>query len=958
MTFEKNTGRFPAQVKFVARSGGGTLFLTNREAVLALSGQDKAVALRLKLARSNPGAVVTGLDKQSGIVNYLIGNDPKKWHTNVPTYSRVKLAGVYPGVDLVYYGAGKSRTLEYDFVVKPGADPSKIRMAVSGARSLRTQGGKVIASTDLGDVALNAPYAYQTVNGLRKQVACAFTLERNTVAFQVARYDATRPLIVDPTVVFSTYLGGSGADYQTPGTYGPPEGIAVDSAGGIYVTGCAGSANFPTTAGSYQPARAGTQTDAYITKFNVGGATLAYSTYLGGTGADYGYSIAVDSAGAAYVTGAANAGFPTTPGAYDVTHNGLLDVFVSKLSPDGSVLAYSTLLGGDTSDYGHCIVVDASDNVVVGGYASAPSTVQFPTTAGALQLAPAGLIDGFVAKLDATGATLLWSTLLAGTGNDSVTGVVVEPVTGNVFVAGMAGGGGFPSVPGCYDSTANGGNDGFVAKLNSTGSALIYGTFLGGGGDDRVLSLATDGSGNAYVTGMTATPAFPTTGGAYDTSHNGGYDVFVTKLNAGATALSYSTFMGGAGLDRGLGIIVDAAGRAWVAGMTPSSTFPTTADAYQPAFGGGPLGDGFVARLGAAGSTLEYSTFVGGVSDDAARDLAIDAAGSVYATGYTAGGFPTTVGAYQTVYGGSTADAWVAQFDGRASSAIAVAPVTGQVGEQVYITATLTSGGSGIAGATVTFTMPGGATVDRTTDATGIADYYWDIPVGQASTTIGAAFAGDGIYGPSTNTGALTVTVASKVTVLPATGTAGQSTGISAYLWDGKSMSGLTGKQLTLKIDGGSASNFPALTAGAYGKATYTYAIPGAMSAGAHTTTVDWAGGGGYPASQGAGTLTVNVVARTYIWVHSHGATQNVATRLTCYLYDYRRNGDLIPVAGKSITFSVGGTTVGTATTASDGKAFGAYTPASTGALAQSMSFAGDAAYAAATGTGTLTVAP
>ncbi|MCX6358478.1 MAG: hypothetical protein NT029_01625 [Armatimonadetes bacterium] len=459
---------------------------------------------------------------------------------------------------------------------------------------------------------------------------------------------------------------------------------------------------------------------------------------------------------------------------------------------------------------------------------------------------------------------------------------------------------------------------------------------------------------------MTSSAAFPTTPGAYDTTHNGGYDVFVAKLNAAGTALGYSTFMGGTGttLDRAFGIAVDSAGGAWVTGGTPSSAFPVTADAYQGTFGGGPLADAFVSRLSPTGASLTYSTFLGGSAEDAGRDVAISSTGQVFVTGYAGAGFPTSAGAFQTVYGGSTADGWVAQFDGRASTAIAVAPVTGQVGERIYVTATLTSGGSGVSGATVTFTMPGGATIDRTTDATGIADYYWDIPVGQASATIGAAFAGDGTYGPSSNTGALTVTVASKISVNGASGTAGSTVGIVAYLWDGKSMSGLTGKQLTLKIDGGSASNFPALTAGAYGKATYAYAIPGAMSIGAHSTTVDWVGGGGYPASQGTGTLTVSGVANTYLWVHSHGATLNQATKLTCYLYDYRRNGDLIPVAGKSISFSVSGTPVGSAVTAADGKAFRVYTPTALGALPQSFAFAGDGGYAAASNTGTLTVAP
>jgi hypothetical protein len=956
LTFEKNTGHWPREVQFVARSGGGTLFLTKREAVLDLRGKGKSAALRLKLAGSNPAAVVTGLDKQSSIVNYFLGNDPKQWRVNVPTYSRVKLAGVYPGVDLVYYGAAKSRTLEYDFVVKPGADPSRIRMAVSGAESLRTVGGRLIASTACGDVTLNRPYAYQTVAGVRRQVACSFTLERNTVAFQVARYDASRPLVVDPTLTYSTFVGGSGAD--STAAYQEDLGIAVDATGAVYVTGTTGSSDFPTTVGAYDRVIGGT-TDVSVTKINPAGTALVYSTYLGGAGADVGGSIAVNALGAAYIAGAAAAGFPSTAGAYDTTHNGgTTDVFVAALNPAGSTLTFSTFLGGDSSDYPQAIALDSGGNVVVAGQSSAATTVAFPTTTGAFQATAPGNTDGFIAKLASTGASLIFGTFLGGAGLDVIYDIVMEPTTDNIIATGLAGTSvapQFPTTLGAYDRIWNGGNyDAFVAKLNADGTALIFSTFLGGTNDDRGTGIALDSSGNIYITGYCGA-GFPTTIGAYDRTYSAVLDAFVTKLNSTATALVYSTYLGVSATDRGHSLAVDARERAWVVGYTSSDPFPTTADAYQQTFGGSY--DGFVSAISASGAALDYSSYLGGPGLDSVCHLAI-AGSNAYISGYGATGLPTSTGAFQTTQGGGTADLWVAKLDISAPSTLVVAPVTGQVGERIYITATLTSGGSGVSGATVRFTMPGGATIDRLTDASGIADYYWDIPVGQGSTTIGAAFAGDASYQLSSGSGALTVTVTSKVTVLPATGTAGQSTGIVAYLWDGKSMSGLTGKHLTLKIDGGAASNFPALTSGTYGKATYAYAIPAAMAGGAHSTTVDWAGGGGYPASQGTGTLNVTALANTYVWVHSHGASRNAATKLTCYLYDYRRNGDLIPVSGKSISFSVAGTTVGTATTDNSGKAFRNHTPASAGALTQTMSFAGDAAYAAASNTGTLTVTP
>ena len=943
LTFEKNTGHWPREVQFVARSGGGTLFLTKREAVLDLRGKGRSAALRLKLAGSNPAAVVTGLDKQSSIVNYFLGNDPKQWCVNVPTYSRVKLAGVYPGVDLVYYGAGKSRALEYDFVVKPGADPSRIRMAVSGAKSLRTVGGRLIASTACGDVTLNRPYAYQTVAGVRRQVACSFTLERNTVAFQVARYDASRPLVVDPVLTYSTLLGDTGLDYGY--------GIAVDTVGAAYVTGATASAAYPTTAGAYDTTQ-NLNEDVFVTKLDASGSGLVYSTFIGGSGADYCSGIAIDSDGAAYMTGyTPSSDFPTTAGAYDTIYNTNTDAFVAKLNATGATLVYSTFLGGAGADSGNGIAIDGSRAAyVVGSTASAA----FPVTAGAYDTTQSGT-DGFVSKLNADGTALVYSTFLGSAGTDQARAIALDG-DGAAYVTGSTDNYEFPTTSGAYNTSIGGGTDAFVTKLIANGTALVYSTFLGGELNDNGYGICVDSSGAAYVTGNTGSTGYPTTPGAIDTTQNGASDVFVTKLNAAGTGLGYSTFLGSSSYDYGYAIAVDSAGAAYVTGNTYRGDFPKTSGAYDTVHNGN--ADAFVSKVDASGAALAYSTFLGGASNDTGQGIALDSTSAVYDTGHTfSTAYPTTVGAYDTSYS-STGDVFVSKLTLPAATTLSVSSVTGQVGERVYITATLTSGGSGVSGATVRFTMPGGATIDRLTDAAGIADYYWDIPAGQAGATIGAAFAGNASYQLSSGSGALTVTVASKVTVLPATGTAGQSTGIVAYLWDGKSMSGLTGKQLTLKIDGGAASNFPALTSGTYGKTTYTYAIPAAMAGGAHSTTVDWAGGGGYPASQGTGTLNVTALANTYVWVHSHGASQNVATKLTCYLYDYRRNGDLIPVSGKSISFSVAGTTVGTATTDNSGKAFRNHTPASAGALTQTMSFAGDAAYAAASNTGTLTVAP
>jgi hypothetical protein len=948
VTFEKNTGHYPKEVRFVARSGAGTLFLTNKEFVLALRKGDKRTALRLKLQGSSPKAVASGLDKQPGIVNYFLGNDPKQWRTSIPTYSRVKLAGVYPGIDLVTYGAGMSRTLEYDFVVRPGADPSRIRMAVSGAKSLRSVDGKLIASTACGDVTLNRPYAYQTVGGVRKQVACSFALERNTVAFQVARYDASQPLVVDPTLEYSTFLGGALDDSC--------QGVHIDPAGAVFAGGYTSSSAFPTSATGYDRTLGGTE-DCIVTKLNAAGTALVYSTFLGGASGDYCWDLAVDATGQAFVTGRTDSsGFPTTAAAYDRSFGGSSDVFVTKLNATGSALLYSTLIGGTGtySEEGRGIALDSTGNAVVCGSTQNPG---FPTTVGAYDRTHGGSWDAFVVELTVTGGELRYGTFLGDTNIDNARGVALDSA-GAPVVCGQTVSAGFPTTPGAYN-TVIASADGFVTKLSADFASLVYSTFLGGSVNEDARHIALDSAGAAYVCGDTSSAGFPTTTGAYDETHNGGsYDAFVVKLSPDGSSLNYGTLLGGSGTDYGLALALDADGSPYVCGYTASTDFPTTAGAYDTTHNG--VADVYVARLSADLSALRYSTLMGSPNWDICECISVNSAGVVALGGRVGTGFPVTTGAYDTSFNGAGQyDAFVARFGfAPATTSLSATGATGQVGEMVEFTATLTSGGSPVDGATVKFTTPDSVTTSRTTNASGVANLWYDIPVGAATASVAVVFDATDDYQAGSTTASLTVNPVAKVSALSASGSQGSLVTLCAYLWQGKTMAGLTGKQLTYSIDGGPAINFGSLTSGAYGRASSAYTIPGAMSVGAHAVTVAWAGGGGYAAAQGTSTLTVSGQARTYIWVHNHGATQNAATRLTCYLYDYRRNGDLIPVPGKSISFSVAGTPVNSAITDSSGKAFVLHTPASTGALAQSMSFAGDAVYAAGTGSGTLTVAP
>ncbi len=466
------------------------------------------------------------------------------------------------------------------------------------------------------------------------------------LSVRVGAYDAGRPLVIDPVLAYSTYLGGDNFDRSSA--------IAVDPLGNAYVTGFALSTDFPTTAGAVQATFGGGGEDAFVTKLNPTGSGLVYSTYLGGTSNDEAWGIGVDAAGSVYVTGfTLSTDFPATAGAYQTTFFGW-DAFVTKLDPTGSSLVYSTSLG--VSDEGFGIAVDALGNAYVTGI-SFPSiyTKNFPTTPGAFQTTFGGVLDAFVTKLNPTGSALVYSTYLGGKDYDEGYRIAVDAL-GNAYVTGPTQSTDFPTTTGAFQTTFGGVfgyRQPFVTKLNPTGSALVYSTYLGGRGDSDSEGIAVDALGNAYVTGNT-TGAFPTTAGAFQTTLVGDIDAFVAKVNSAGSALVYSTYLGRSGNDQGKGIAVDAAGNAYVTGLTGSTDFPTTAGAFQATFGGG-FYDAFVTKLDPTGSGLVYSTYLGGTGSDQAWGIAVVALPSpnAYVTGDTSStDFPTTTRAFQTTAGG------------------------------------------------------------------------------------------------------------------------------------------------------------------------------------------------------------------------------------------------------------------------------------------------------------------
>ncbi len=676
MAFEANRGQTDRRVKFLSRGNGYRVFLTSNEAVLALhkpanvnpqrvndepwaqqnaesgnraaslfagrsalgnpeskterlagGGSSAPAILRMKLVGAKSGTKVTGLKQLPGKSNYFIGNDPKKWHTQVPTYAQVRYQDAYPGIDLVYYG--HQGQLEYHFVVAPGASPKAITLAIAGTghdAPLRIDGeGDLVATLDDGQVCFHKPVVYQPAGTERKYVDGRYVLKgEHEVGFEIAASDPTKPLVIDPTLSYSTYLGGGGDDFG--------QVIAVDSAGNAYVIGYTRSGDFPTS-NPLQPTNRG-NFDAFVAALDPSGQTLLYSTYLGGSNNDFGLGIAADSAGNAYVTGQTlSTDFPTSNPLQPTNHGGA-DAFVAALDPTGATLLYSTYLGGSSEDAGDGIAVDSVGNAYVTGYTY---STNFPTTSNPLQPTNHGFADAFVAALDPTGATLVYSTYLGGIFNDVGRGIAVDSA-GNAYVTGFTASTDFPtSNP--LQPTNHGGLDAFVAALDPSGQTLLYSTYLGGSGGDAGNGIAVDSAGNAYVTGFTASTDFPTSNPLQPTN-DGGVDAFVAAFDPTGQTLLYSTYLGGSGDDYGQGIAVDSVGDAYVTGYTGSTNFPTS-NPLQPTNHGG--ADAFVAALDPAGATLLYSTYLGGSAGDVGYGIAVDSAGNAYVTGSTGStNFPTS----------------------------------------------------------------------------------------------------------------------------------------------------------------------------------------------------------------------------------------------------------------------------------------------------------------------------
>ncbi|TMK78120.1 MAG: hypothetical protein E6G45_07710, partial [Actinobacteria bacterium] len=661
LSFTANAGQADARVRYAAQGAGFSVFLTRREAMLSFQRPGKqrkgrGVALALRFLGSNRNVAIRGERPGPARVNYLLGNDPAKWHTGLRTYERVVYRNLWPRVDMVL--AGQNGELKYEFLLRPGARVDDIRLAYRGAKGLSLdRQGNLRIGTSLGGLTDTRPASYQLVAGKRVPVRSSFALDRRGTGYGFALgrgYDRRYPLVIDPRLAYSSYLGGV---YEENGN-----SIAVDGAGNAYVTGYTGSENFPTTAGAFDTTYNGGFSDAFVTKLDASGAALVYSTYLGGSGPsdsgnDWGSGIAVDGAGSAYVTGyTSSVDFPTTAGAFDTTYNGNDDVFVTKLDASGAALGYSTYLGASGDDRSTGIALDGAGSAYVTGFTGSG----FPTTAGAFDTTYNGNGDDFVTKFDTSGAALVYSTYLGGSEHDVGYGIAVDGA-GSAYLTGATTSPDFPTTAGAFDTTPNGGDDAFATKFDASGAALGYSSYLGGSGGDGGNGIALDGAGSAYLTGFTGSANFPTTAGAFDTTYNGGGDAFATKFDASGAVLGYSGYLGGSAGDNSIDIALDGAGSAYLTGFTTSPNFPTTADALDTTLDGGI--DASVTKFDASGADLVYSSYLGGTNADYGFGIAVDGAGDAYLTGYTsASDFPTTAGAFDTTYNGND-DAYVTKLD-------------------------------------------------------------------------------------------------------------------------------------------------------------------------------------------------------------------------------------------------------------------------------------------------------
>jgi hypothetical protein len=639
LTFEASADISGTAAEYSARGLNYGLYLEPAAAVfvLGLPGDEPSASFRMRLEGAASDAPMSAEARLPGVSHYFVGSDPGLWRTNVPHYAKVRAADVYPGVDVLYYG--NQGQLEFDLEIEPGVDPAPVILAFEGVQDLKIDaGGDLLADLGRGKVILRRPVAYQGTKDSPQPVeACFVRLSADRVGFKVGPYDRSRALVIDPPIAYATYFGS--------GEWELFSGIAVDISGALYVEGSTQSAIFPTSNALY-PGYLGGLFDAFVTKINAAGTAILFSTYFGGSERDTGAGIAVDGDGDIYLTGDTDSrNFPVVgafQGMFGGTGSvGFGDAFIAKMKSDGSALVYSSYLGGSGDDLAMGIALDGEGNAYITGVTE---SANFPTV-NAYKTTRGGNLDAFVSKVNPAGSALVYSTYFGGSGTETSYGFgdggIAVTADGTVCIVGYTLSTDFPLLN-AYQSTYRGGTycgDAFVTKFDPSGTALVFSTLLGGSGDDLAGSVAMDPNGGVYVAGKTKSSNFPTQNAFQGTYGGGEADGFVAAFSPDGSTLRYSTFFGWSGYDSVSDIAVDGLGNAYIVGGVESASFPTV-DPIQAAMSGS--GDAYVTVFSADGSSLLFSTYLGGTGGDSAAFVRLDTSGAIYLAGGASAGFPTT----------------------------------------------------------------------------------------------------------------------------------------------------------------------------------------------------------------------------------------------------------------------------------------------------------------------------
>ena len=624
IAFEVNRGQAAPEFGFVSRDRHYAVSLSAARVEWA-SGQSHVSAVLDGARTTAPGQ---SEERLPGVVNYLRGRNRDGWLLDIPTYRRVRYRGIYPGVDVVYYG--NEGRLEYDFVLAPGANPALIRMRYQGARAIRlNREGDLLLDTAAGTIEQQRPVAYQEKDGKRRPVSARYLLNGDTVRLELARYDRSQPLVIDPPLSWATYSSfrSGSSDISS---------VATDASGNVFLTG-------------YELSAAG-DADCVVAELNPSGTSVIFKTLIAGAGDDVGYAIALDPSGNLYVTGQTDSNdLPAIGPTQNLAGLGI-DAFAAKLDSTGKLI-YLTYLGGSLTDVGYALALDVSNDLYVTG---GTQSSDFPHTGNATQATLAGGIDSFVTVLDPSGL-MIYSTFLGGSSDDVGYGISVD-VGYNVYLTGTTTSPNFPVTGSAVQSHSAGGIDGFITKLAPFG-APVYSTYIGGSGDDTPASLAVDSAGQLYVAGDTSSPNFPTKS-AYQTLFQGKKNIFALKLSADGSQLIYSTYLGGTGTDTASSVAVDAGGTLYIAGRSDSADFPTW-NAFAPRRRG--TANAIVAALNPSGNSLQFATFLGGSNLDAANTLSLNCASGLFVGGMTSStDFPVTAGAMQSAFGANQQDGFIA----------------------------------------------------------------------------------------------------------------------------------------------------------------------------------------------------------------------------------------------------------------------------------------------------------